>query len=182
MMTASTGTAQPYIALLRGVNVVGHRLVAMADLQKSLGSLGYRNVRTLLASGNVVFEGRSAETGTLEKKLENDLKQSLGLETAVMVRHPREWKAIIASNPFEKEAATDPSRFLVLVLKEKPPRAAIEATLARHKGPERVQVVGREAFIVYPNGVGKSKLNLKPLGTGTARNWNTVLKLRAMTV
>ena len=52
----------------------------------------------------------------------------------------------------------------------------------QRKGPERVQVVGREAFIVYPNGVGKSKLNLKPLGTGTARNWNTVLKLRAMTV
>jgi len=172
----------PFIALLRGVNVVGHRIVAMEELRTTLADLGYRNVRPALASGNVVFEGKSARTALLEKKLEKDLKQALALETAVMVRHPREWQAIIARNPFEREAAADPSRFLVLVLKEEPSRGAVEATLAGNQGPERLEVLGREAFIVYPNGVGKSRLNLKPLGTGTARNWNTVLRLRTMTV
>lgn len=172
-----------YIALLRGVNVGGNRKLPMADLKRELEALGYANVRTLLASGNVVMDGKKQSTGALERKLEKDLAARMGLETDVMVRTPEEWGAAIAANPFPAEAESHPSRLLLMALKTEPTaaaRAAFATYLERLAGPERVIVRGREVFVFFPDGQADSKLNLKALGSSTGRNWNTVLKLRAM--
>ena len=162
-----------YVGLLRGVNVGGHRKVPMGELRDALTALGWQNVRTLLASGNFVFEA-------LEKKLEADLEKSLGLVTDIMVRDAKEWDAIIAANPFTDQAESEPSRLLLVALKSKPAASAIKATHDKNRGPELIEVKKRDAYVFYPLGVGVSKLDLKPLGSGTGRNWNTVLKLKAM--
>lgn len=172
-----------YIALLRGVNVGGNRKLPMADLKRELTALGYANVRTLLASGNVVFEGKKQSTEAVERKLERDLAARMGLETDVMVRTPEEWAAAMAANPFVAEAQSQPSRLLLVALKSEPAapaRAALATYLERLAGPERVEVRGREVFVFFPEGQADSKLNLRALGSSTGRNWNTVSKLHAM--
>jgi uncharacterized protein (DUF1697 family) len=153
----------------------------MGALAEALVGLGYGNVRTLLASGNVVFETKTQKTLPLERAIEAALTKTLGLETDVMVRSPAEWDAIIAANPFVAEADAHPERLLMVALKEKPGAEALRAFaayLAGYGGPERVEPRGREVFAFYPDGQGRSKLSLETLGAGTGRNWNTVRKLR----
>lgn len=169
-----------YIALLRGVNVGGHRKVSMAELKTTLEGLGYGHVRTLIASGNLVLDASAATPAALEQQLEVDLARALDLRTDVLVRDPDEWDAIVAANPLPQQAESDPSHLLVTLFKQAPSAAALDALLAAHQGPEVVRVHDRQAYVYYPQGAGQSKLNLGKLGVGTARNWNTMLKLRAM--
>jgi len=175
------------IGLVRGINVGGHAKVAMSDLRELVAGLGYRDVRTLLQSGNVVFAGNAKNAAALEAELEKETLKQLGLRTAFLVRSPAEWATVIAENPFPNEAKHDPGRLIVMFLKSAPGAAAIEALRAAVTGPETIRAGGRHLYITYPDGMGRSKLTgaliEKKLGTtGTARNWNTVLKLAALVV
>src|SRR5207249_1045546 len=114
-----------------------------------------------------------------------EARKRLGLQADCFVRTAEEWKAIVAHNPFPKEAERDPGHLLVMFLKDAPARNDVEALQAAITGPEVVRATGRHAYIVYPNGIGRSRLTNalieRKLGTpGTGRNWNTVLKLRAL--
>lgn len=171
-----------YIALLRGVNVGGHRKLPMAELRTHLLALGYRNARTLLASGNVVFDAPVADPAELEARLEADLRRAFGLSTDVLVRDPQAWGAVIDGNPYPEEARRDPSHLLVVALKAAPAAAVVRKLLDCHKGPERIHVPAgaSAAYVYYGEGMADSKLNLKALGVGTGRNWNTALKLLAL--
>ncbi len=116
--------------------------------------------------------------------LETELHARLGLESSVIVRTAAEWSAAIAANPFATEAAADPGHLLLMTLKTPPAPGALSALRAAIKGPERVELDGRHAWLVYPDGIGDSRLTNvvieRCLGVrGTARNWNTVLKLQA---
>jgi uncharacterized protein (DUF1697 family) len=173
------------IALLRAVNVGGRTPVAMADLRALLTGLGFADVRTVLQSGNLVFGAAGTDAGALEARLERELAARLGVATDVLVRTAGEWRALVAANPFPAEAQRDPARLVAVVLKAKPPAGAAAALRAAIVGRERVEVRGREAYAVYPDGQGRSKLTLplieKHLACrATARNWNTVLKLAAL--
>lgn len=174
-----------FIALLRAVNV-GGRSVAMADLREMLSDLKLGDPRTLLQSGNAVFSTKAnANAGALEKKLETEAQRRFGFSVAFMLRTAVEWDAIIAGNPFADAANRDPARFVYLALKGAPTAAAVKALRDGYKGPETVHVAGRDGYLIYPDGQGKSKLTNalleRKLGTaGTARNWNTVLKLAAL--
>jgi uncharacterized protein (DUF1697 family) len=177
--------AAVHITLLRAVNLAGLNMVAMADLRDLVGRLGYRDATTLLQSGNVVFTGAKKAPGAIEETLERAARKTLGLDTSFFVRTQDEWSDVITANPFPKEAASDPGHLLVLCLKAAPDRSAVSALQRAIKGREVVRVVGRQAYITYPDGVGRSKLTSalieKMLGTrGTGRNWNTVLKLQAL--
>jgi len=102
-----------------------------------------------------------------------------------MVRTEEEWKRIVADNPFPEEAKRDPGHLVVMFLKRAPGPKEVEALQAAITGPEIVGIHGREAYMVYPAGIGRSRLTNtfveKKLGTrGTARNWNTVLKLASL--
>jgi uncharacterized protein (DUF1697 family) len=175
-----------HIALLRAVNVGGNNQVGMADLRALLEKLGYANAKSLLQSGNLVFDaGDGRRAPDIEQQLETGAKKHLGLDTAFFVRAGKEWKAIITGNPFPKEANADPGHLLVVLLKDAPAAGAVAALQAAISGREVVRAGGRHAYVVYPDGVGRSRLTMalieKKLGTrGTARNWNTVLKLGAL--
>jgi uncharacterized protein (DUF1697 family) len=174
-----------YIALLRAVNLAGRNKVSMSDLRALLDKLGMHNPRTLLQSGNLIFQTDAAATAELEHQLEDATEHHIGLRTDFLVRRAEEWSSIIAANPFPDYAERDPSHLLVNCLKVPPGPEAVAALEAAVPGREEVLVKGREAYTYYPDGVGRSKLTNalieKKLGTrGTARNWNTVLKLGAL--
>jgi uncharacterized protein (DUF1697 family) len=171
-----------YVALLRAINVGGHNPAPMADLRDLLTQLGFNNVRSLLQSGNLVFGGDRRTTAQLERLLETEAAKRLDLQTDFIVRTVDEWTAIVARNPFPKEAERDPRRLIVMFLKEAPQPSDVKALQAAIRGPEVIREKGKELFIVYPNGMGRSRLTNalieKKLGTrSTGRNWNTVLKL-----
>jgi uncharacterized protein (DUF1697 family) len=173
-----------HIALLRAINLAGRNQVAMSDLRTFLTALGFGDPRTLLQSGNVVFRGPARSSARLEKTLETEARARLKLETHFFVRTPGEIDEVIARNPFPREAARDPGHLLVVFLKGTPEAAQVKALQSAIVGREVVRTSGRHAYVVYPDGVGRSRLTSamieKHLGSrGTARNWNTVLKLRA---
>jgi uncharacterized protein (DUF1697 family) len=172
-----------HIALLRAVNV-GGRSLSMATLREMLLELGLEDVRTLLQSGNAVFESRKSPAA-LEVLLEKATADRLGLHTEFFVRTAREWEAAIAANPFSREAQDDPSHLLLMPFKTAPKSGAVQALTEAIKGRERVATQGRHGYLVYPDGVGRSKLTNAVIESrlrtsGTARNWNTVLKLGAL--
>ena len=173
-----------WIALVRAVNLAGRNAVAMSDLRTLCESCGLADVRTLLQSGNVVFRtARREASPALEQRLEKDMAARLGLETHFMVRSAEEWDAIVAKNPFRAEATRDPGHLVAMILKAAPAPASVKALQAAIKGPERLRASGSHLYIVYPDGMGRSKLTNavieKTLAIrGTARNWNTVLKLQ----
>ena len=173
-----------YIALLRAVNLGGHNVVAMTDLRAMLEGMGFTDVRSLLQSGNVVFQGRAQGSASLERKLEREAERRLDLKTDFYVRTRAEWRTVIKKNPFPDAARTDPGHLLVMCFKDAPAAKDVKALQSAIKGREVVRAVGRQAYFMYPDGVGTSRLTTalidKTLGLrGTARNWNTVLKLGA---
>ena len=175
-----------YVGLLRAINLGSHNKVSMADLRELLEALGLKNPQSLLQSGNVVFESAARPTAQLEKLLEDGAAKRLGLETPFYVRTAAEWQQAIAGNPFPKEAKLDPGHTILMCLKEAPAPAAVKALQEAIKGREAVTANGRYAYFLYPDGIGTSKLTMKVIEknlgtTGTARNWNTVLKLGALT-
>jgi uncharacterized protein (DUF1697 family) len=174
-----------YIGLLRGVNVGGNNMVAMADLRALLTKMGFGDVKTLLQSGNVVFRGPARPTGALEKDLEAALKKRFGLEVECHVRTAAEWTAIVAANPFRDEAAKEPARLFVSCFKAPLEKTKVNSLQAAIAGRETLHAAGRHLYMVFPDGMGNSKaapLVDRRLGArGTARNWNTVLKLAELT-
>ena len=162
------------IALLRGINVGGNKMLAMSALRDIAVKLGLREPRTLLQSGNLVFESGKSPA-QLERLLEGELD-----DVAVVVRTPAEWREVIARNPFAEEAERDPGHLHVMSLKQ-----AAAADAIQWPGPERLHADGRHLYLYYPDGAGRSKLTNsfieRKIGTlGTARNWNTVMKLAAL--
>jgi uncharacterized protein (DUF1697 family) len=174
------------VAFLRAVNVGGTAKVAMAELKALAEDIGLADPRTLLQSGNLVFEAGGKTAAALEKLLEREVAKRLAVETDIMVRTARELKTAMERNPFRKEAKNDPGRLHVHFLKA-PASAAAVASLSRWiKGREAVKGAGSEVFIYFPDGAGASKLTNavieRHLGArSTARNWNTVTKLSEMT-
>ena len=174
-----------HVALLRAINVAGHNKVRMAELRDLLADLGFANVQSLLQSGNLVFDSRAGTPARLESTLEQAARDRLQLETAFFVRTAKEWAEIVAGNPFPDEAKRDPGHLVVMSLKGAPDREHVTALEKAIVGREVVRAGGRHLYLVYPDGIGRSKLTNasieRKLGTqGTARNWNTVLKLAAL--
>ena len=173
-----------YIGLLRGINVGGNNMVAMADLRDMMTKIGFSDVKTLLQSGNVVFRAAAKAPAKLESQLEAALEKRLGLKIEFHVRTADEWRSVIAANPFGAEAKKDPGHLLVSCFKAPLDKANVKALQAAITGRETLSADGRHLYMVFPDGMGNSKaaaLVDKKLGArGTARNWNTVQKLAAL--
>ncbi len=174
-----------YVALFRAVNVGGRNPILMPELREFAAQLGLDAPRTLPQSGNLVFRCPARSTAGLERLLESEAAERLGLQTDVMIRSAADWRGIIDRNPFPREAKNDPGRLLVMVFKRAPKPADVKALRAAISGRERMEAVGADAYLVYPDGIGRSRLTTplveRTLGTrATGRNWNTVLKLAAL--
>lgn len=173
------------IALLRAVNVGGHAKVPMAELRTMAEKAGLKNARTLLQSGNLVVDAASRAPGETERLLEAACARTFGLKTEIYVRVAADLERIVARNPFPKEAKADPSHLVVLFMKKAPEANTFRTLQAAIKGQEQIRGDRNHAYISYPDGIGESKLTAamieRYLGhTGTARNWNTIGKLLAL--
>lgn len=161
----------PYVALLRAVNVGGTGKLAMAELRAMCEAIGFANVRTYIASGNVVFASALSEAKA-KAALERRLADHAGKPVGVLVRSGQELAAILRANPF---AAAPPDRTVAIFL-DAPPSADTLARV-RGQGTETIALGKREIYVHYPDGIGRSKLKIDAAQAGTARNMNTVATL-----
>ncbi|WP_322095271.1 DUF1697 domain-containing protein [Paraburkholderia bannensis] len=160
-----------YIALLRAVNVGGTGKLPMPELRAMCEALGFTNVRTYIASGNVVFESRLA-AASVKKRLEQSLEEYASKPVGVLLRNADEMAAVLADNPF---ADAPPERTVAIFLDAAPPADTLDK-LSGH-GTEQLALGKREIYVYYPDGIGRSKLKIASGKDGTARNMNTVATL-----
>ena len=162
-----------YVALLRGVNLVGKSTLKMADLKAIADDLRLENARTYIASGNLVFASDKPEE-KLRLMLEKDLRKHMGKDVRVMLRTAAEMEKIVKANPFTDQPA---NRVQAFFLNDPPPKDLLST--GRNKADdERIATGPREVFVAYgERGIGKSRLRIPAAEAGTARNMNTVAKL-----
>ena len=157
----------------------------MPKLRDLLIEVKLGNPRTFLQSGNVVFTSTSANTSSLERKLEIATEKRFGFCPTYTLRGQRELDSAIAGNPFPKEARSDPSHLVMLFPKTAVSAKTVTRLRTAIRGREVVAGEGRALYLYFPDGIGPSKLTPaiveKTLGTpATMRNWNTVTKLSAL--
>ena len=174
-----------YVSLFRGINVGGHQIVRMEALKELHTSLDLQDVQTYIQSGNVVFTSDNPNVTQIQKDIEHGFAQKFGFQVKVMVRTAGEFNMIIENNPFQNQPTRESKWVVAIFLASDPISTALEDIQKTYTGPEEIHIMGQEAFIYYPEGQGRSKLTNtfleKKLKTaGTARNWNTVLRLQKM--
>jgi uncharacterized protein (DUF1697 family) len=171
-----------YVALLRAVNVGGRNSLPMPALREALAAAGLDDVSTVLQSGNVVFRSGKTEAA-VAKLVRATIADGFGLDTRALVRSGKELAAIAAKNPFLAGRETrDPKTLHVAFLEKAPTKAATAALDPDRSPPDAFAVRGREVYLSYPSGSGRSNLTLAYLEKvlrveGTARNWRTVRRL-----
>jgi len=173
-----------HIALLRGINVGGHRKVPMAELRALAENLGFRRVATYIQSGNLVFESDLAPA-TAAAKLETAIARRFGFPVDVVARTSAQWTAYARANPFTAESMREPERVMLLLSKAPPNAAGVAELAARATAGEMVKGAGDAVWIHYPTGLARTKLSPalidRLLGSpATARNWRSVLALQAL--
>jgi uncharacterized protein (DUF1697 family) len=173
-----------YIALLRGINVGGHRLIKMADLRAMFEALGVGGVQTYIQSGNVVFQADEAER-PLRECIERQMAATFGFPVVVALRTHDELARAIAACPFAPDALAEGERLYVALLAETPGSAGVERMLASKTEPDEFRVLGREVYLLYRQNMRTTLLtnNLLESRLGvpaTSRNWRTLTALAAM--
>ncbi|MDF1670810.1 MAG: DUF1697 domain-containing protein [Roseovarius sp.] len=163
-----------YIALLRAVNVGGTGKLPMADLRSMAEEIGFRDVRTYIQSGNLVFES-DAPFSAVRLSLEERLENYAGKPVGVLLRTTQEVWNLLRCNPFPN---AEPNKVGVLFLNDAPKSDTLET--AKGHSDEVIELGVREIYIHFPSGMGKSKLRLRAMADGTMRNLNTVTRLAKM--
>lgn len=170
------------ISMLRGVNVGGHNRIKMDALRAVYASLSCEDVCTYVQSGNVIFRTREKNSVPFAKKIQDAIERAFGFRPEIILRTCDEMRTAIAANPFAGRRDVEPGKLLITFLAGEPgpgARAAL-ASLKRHK--EELHLKGRELYIYFPDGAGKSKLPWSSVEkflkvTGTARNLISATKM-----
>ncbi len=164
-----------YVALLRGVNLLGVSTIKMADLRAIAEELGLHSPRTLIASGNLLFVSGKLEE-ELRLMLEPRLRAHIGRDVRAMIRTADEMDAVACANPFPEAPGNNVQAFF---MNEPPPVDWLETV--RNQDDERVAAGKREIYVAYgAKGIGRSRMRIPAAEAGTARNMNTVGKLAAL--
>jgi uncharacterized protein (DUF1697 family) len=163
-----------FVGLLRSVNVGGTGKLLMSDLKAQCEAAGFKNVRTFIASGNVLFESKASEPH-VKRTLECQLSAFVGKPVTVLVRTAAEMQAIAKANPFPK---ANLSGAVAIFLDEPPPRDELKAISGRTV--EQIRLGKREIYVDYCGTLADSKLKIPSARAGTARNLNTVARLAAL--
>ncbi len=171
--------------MLRGVNVGGHNKIKMDQLRALYGSLKFEDAKTYVQSGNVIFRTKEKSLPALAKKIQTAIEQKFGFRPEIILRTVDELRAAIATSPFAKRSDLHPGKILITFFATDPLPEAQASLLSFKDHPEELHLVGRELYIYFPNGAGKSKLPWSQIGkllgtSGTARNWNSVTKMLAV--
>ena len=174
-----------YISMLRGINVGGHNLINMKDLKQMYEAMKFKNVRTYLQSGNVVFSYNDLPDSKISGMIEKQIEKSFGLIISVIIRNTQELEKIIASNPFLKKGKYDFAKIAVLFLNDLPDKELAASLQNPSANSDEFYISGKEIYLNCPDGLGRTKLNsnfferkLKLITTG--RNWNTICALFEM--
>ena len=169
-----------YVALLRGINVGGHRKLPMARLRTLAEGVGLADARTYVASGNLVFSAEG-EADALEQKLEAAIAESFGFAVDVVVRDAAAWARLAAANPFAKESEASPNLVMMTIGKQPATEADVAALRRRAAENEAVERRGEALWLWFGGGSGRSKLAAAPAkGVWTTRNWRTIETLGEM--
>ncbi|MER9302268.1 DUF1697 domain-containing protein [Mesorhizobium sp. M0293] len=173
-----------YVSLLYSITLGEGRRVVMADLKAMAEVLGLKNPRTLVATGNLVFEAPATNVADLEQRLEVAFEKTFGRHVDIIVRCAEDWLTLAAGNPFPDESAEAGDQVAVRVMRQPVPDDAITALKSYVGKDEKMQAVGGDIWIVFSRATPSSRLltatSHKRLGVGTSRNWNTVRKLAEM--
>lgn len=171
-----------YVAFLRAVNVGGHNRIKMDDLKKLFVSIGYKNIETVIQSGNVIFESSEKNLKTITNKIENKLNEFMKKEIKVFVRTHSELAKIVKENPFGKTKADDVVRTYVFFLYGEPENK-VKIPFVSTTGDVNVfKKIGLQVFMIVKKIPGKASspndLIEKNFEVSvTARNWNVVCKI-----
>jgi uncharacterized protein (DUF1697 family) len=165
-----------WVALLRGINLAGRNRVSMPELRQALSAAGYEDVRTYIASGNVLLRAPKGGRAALARRLEELVRETSGVTSPVVLRKPAELAKVVEAHPFGR----DTSKTHVVFLADRPRAAAVREVAAADVAPDRIEIAGSEVYLLHPNGQRGSRVKqslLDRLGVGTARNFRTVTKL-----
>jgi uncharacterized protein (DUF1697 family) len=171
--------------MLRGINVGGHNKINMGELRGLYESLSFEGPRTYVQSGNVIFRSKEKISPELANKIQKAIERKFGCSPGVILRTLAEFKRAIASTPFPQSRGLEPGKILVTFLVADPGPEAHATLLKLKRYPEEIHLNGRELYIYFPNGAGKSKLPWSSIAEalktqGTARNWKSVAKILAI--
>lgn len=170
------------IAFIRGINVGGHKKIKMADLRDLCLELGFRNPRTLLQSGNVVFEAADADLAEVGARIEAGIRQRFGFEAQALLRTPGAFRAALADHPFSAEQLERGNHAMIVFLSGAPAEPAVVALRENNPGREAISAAAAALYVFYTDGVARSKLDTKRIENSlglvaSARNWNTCQRL-----
>ena len=174
-----------WISMLRGVNVGSNNRIKMDALRSVYESLKLESPRTYVQSGNVIFRTKEKHAAPLAKKIQSGIERRFGFRPDVILRTTDEFRTTLALSPFAKRRELEPSKILITFLAEAPGPEIHSKLDSLRKYPEEFHLKGREFYVYFPNGSGKSKLPWSQverlLGvTGTARNLNSVTAMLGM--
>ena len=178
---------QTYIAILRGINVSGHKLIKMDALRKLFDGMGFKNTKTYIQSGNVVFQGKQVKGQDLEKKIASGILKEFGFEVPILVKEVGELEVVLKNNPFINKRKEDVTKLHVTFLSAEPEKANTDKIKDGNYATDEFIVIGKAIYLFCPNGYGNTKLSNtffenKLKVTATTRNWKTINELVAMAV
>ena len=173
--------------MLRGINVSGQKIIKMDELRKIYQGAGFKNVRSYVQSGNVLFEASNDSTDQLSVQISQKILKKFGFQVKVIVKTINEMAGVVKNNPFLKEKGIDSTRLYVTFLSQVPGKVALKELDKLLSKQERFYSLGKEIYIHCPDGYGKTKFSNnnveKTLATfATTRNWRTVMNLHEMTM
>jgi uncharacterized protein (DUF1697 family) len=173
------------LAMLRGINVSGQKKVPMLQLKAMFEDLKFKNVRTYIQSGNVIFESKETNEAALSKKISKKILEEFGFEVSVVVRTADELLSVIKKNPFIKEKNVLLDRLYISFLSEAPVKENLEKIRLPEGTTDRFVIAGKEVYLYCPGGYGETKLSNnffenKLKVVATTRNWKTTNTLLEM--
>jgi uncharacterized protein (DUF1697 family) len=174
-----------YIAILRGINLGGHKTIKMEALRELCATLQFKNTKTYIQSGNIVFQYKKTKEQKLEEIIKTAILKQFGFEVPVIVMEYDEWKKIIKDNPFAKDKTKDPVYLHVTVLAEQPDLEKVDKMKEGSYQPEEWRMIDKAIYLYCPNGYGNAKLTNGFIETklkvmATTRNWKTTNELARM--
>jgi uncharacterized protein (DUF1697 family) len=173
------------IALLRSVNVLGKNMIKMPELAMAFEKAGFKNVRTYIQSGNVIFETQEGSDEMLSAKIRDLISKKFGHTIQAVVLAPQELAETVAQNPFAKKPGIDLTKQHVTFLDRDIDPAKAEKLLSYHYPPDEIIIGNRVVYVHCPDGYGRTKyhnnfIEKKLSANATSRNWNTCLRLLEM--
>jgi uncharacterized protein (DUF1697 family) len=170
-----------FVAMLRGINVSGQKMIKMEALRVMCGALKFQNTQTYIQSGNIIFQSKESDTIKLEKKISKEIKEEFGFDVPVLVKEISELKKVLKNNPFVYKRNEDITKLHVTFL-ETVPDKKLFAKIEEMDFSDEYVLSGKNIYLFCPNGYGNTKLNNnffenKLKTKATSRNWKTVNEL-----